>query len=320
MKVSSGSQALLPPPATGPDGDRTPKIEERSYDYKIDWVGSAPYWLLHLACFAVIWVGFSWTAFGVAVGLYVLRMHAITGWFHRYFSHRTFKTGRVMQFIWGFIGTTSVQHGPMWWAAHHRHHHRYSDKFEDHHSPRQRGFWWSHCLWFLSPQNSGTDFSKVPDLVKFPEIRWLDRHYVMVAVIFAVGVFGLGWLLEVAAPGLGTTRWQMLVWGFVISTVFLYHATYTINSLSHVFGKQRFETGEDSKNNPFLAILTLGEGWHNNHHHYQHATRQGFYWWEIDISFYILKVMSWLGLVWDLKAVPPKVLAEGRRRDASEPN
>jgi stearoyl-CoA desaturase (delta-9 desaturase) len=270
----------------------------------IDWARIIPFLIMHGICLAAFWVGFSWTAMLTAIVLYFVRMFAITGFYHRYFSHRTFKTSRAGQFIFGVLGATAVQRGPIWWAAHHRHHHIFSDKPSDVHSPSQHGFVWSHMGWFLSRQHLQPDFSRVKDLMKYPELRFLDRFDVLVPVVFALGVFLFGVLLQQLAPHLGTNGWQMLIWGFFISTVATYHGTYTINSLSHVFGKQRYRTGDTSRNNLWLALLTLGEGWHNNHHHYPAATRQGFYWWEIDVTYYLLKLMSFTGLIWDLRPVP----------------
>jgi len=275
---------------------------------KIDWLRVLPFIGLHLACFAVIWVGFSWFALAVAVALYVARMFAITGFYHRYFSHKAFKTSRPMQFLFGLLGAASVQRGPLWWAAHHRHHHRFSDQPEDKHSPSQHGFWWSHMGWFLTKDGFRTDLAAIKDLVKFPELKFLDRFDIFVPVALAALLYGLGALLEAYAPGLQTTGAQLLVWGFFVSTVVLFHATVTINSLSHVFGRRRYETRDTSRNNWMLALLTFGEGWHNNHHHFPGSARQGFYWWEVDFTYYTLKAMSWLGLVWDLKPVPAQML------------
>lgn len=263
-----------------------------------------PFLLMHVACLAVIWVGFSWIALDVAVALYLVRMFAITGFYHRYFCHRTFRTSRAAQFIFGALGTSALQRGPIWWAAHHRHHHTYSDTPEDMHSPRQQGFLWSHMGWFMSRRHWVADISRVRDLLKYPELRLLDRFDVVVPSLLGAAVFSLGMLLKHHAPGLHTGGWQMLVWGFFISTVAVYHGTYTINSLSHVFGRQRYATGDSSRNNVWLALVTLGEGWHNNHHHYPGSVRQGFYWWEFDITYYLLRVMALLGIIRDLKAVP----------------
>jgi stearoyl-CoA desaturase (delta-9 desaturase) len=280
----------------------------------VDWTRIIPFLLMHVACFAVIWVGVSWVAVMVAVIAYVVRMFAITGLYHRYFSHKTFKTSRVGQFIFGLLGASAVQRGPIWWAAHHRHHHANSDQPGDIHSPKQVGFWRAHMGWFLSHKGFAPDLKYVRDLMQFRELRWLDRFDIAIPFILGLGMFLLGVLLENTAPHLGTNGWQMLVWGFVISTIVCYHATYTINSLSHVFGRQRYRTGDTSRNNWMLAILTLGEGWHNNHHHYPNSVKQGFYWWEIDVSYYILKVMSWLGIIWDLKPIPIEARDHSPRR------
>ncbi|EMR12589.1 delta-9 fatty acid desaturase [Methylophaga lonarensis MPL] len=284
------------------NGSETPESQAPD-SREIDWLRVVPFIFLHLGCLAVLWVGVSTTAVLVAAFLYFVRMFAITAFYHRYFSHKAFKTSRAMQFAFAVLGASATQRGPLWWAAHHRQHHRHSDQNEDPHSPRQ-GFLWSHMGWFLSKKHFRADYSLIPDLKRYPELRWLDRFDVFVPVTLAVGLFALGTLLENIAPQLGTNGWQLLVWGFFISTVVLIHATLSINSLAHRFGKQRYETGDQSRNNFLLALLTLGEGWHNNHHHHSASVRQGFYWWEIDISFYLLKLMHWSGLIWDLKQVP----------------
>lgn len=271
----------------------------------LDWFRILPYIGVHLACLGVIWVGWSPVAVGVAIGLYLIRMFAITGFYHRYFSHRSFKTSRAMQFVFALIGVSSVQRGPIWWAAHHRHHHAVSEKEADPHSPLQHGFWKSHTGWFLLKENFTVREKRVRDWLRYPELKFLDRFDILVPIALAIMLLLLGMLLEHVAPQLGTNGPQMLIWGFFISTVLLYHATFSINSLAHRWGKQRYETGDESRNNFWLALLTLGEGWHNNHHHYPVSARQGFYWWEIDITWYLLRLMSSAGLIWDLKPVPP---------------
>ena len=281
---------------------------------RIEWARIVPFIGMHVACLGVFWVGASRIAVATAVVLYVARMVAITGFYHRYFSHRTFKTSRAGQFIFGLLGASAVQRGPLWWAAHHRHHHAYSDRPEDLHSPRQRGFLWSHMGWFVSKRGFIPDYARVKDLLRYPELRLLDRFDILVPVGVAVALFVAGSLLGHRYASLRTSGAQMLVWGFFISTVACYHATYTINSLSHVFGWRRYDTGDDSRNNPLLALLTFGEGWHNNHHHYPSSARQGFYWWEIDLTYYCLRVLAALGIIWDLKPIPASVRATRTRR------
>jgi stearoyl-CoA desaturase (delta-9 desaturase) len=273
----------------------------------IDWARIVPFVGMHAACLAVIWVGTSPVAVGTAFALYLLRMFAITGFYHRYFSHRSFKTSRPAQFIFALLGASAVQRGPIWWAAHHRHHHAHSDKPGDVHSPLQRGFLWSHMGWFLSRRHFAPDLARVRDLLRYPELRWLDRFDILVPATLAVALLALGSYLGRTDPALGTSGPQMLIWGFFVSTVACYHGTYTINSLCHVWGRRRFDTGDQSRNNFLLAIVTLGEGWHNNHHRYPMSTRQGFYWWEIDITYYLLRLLAAVGVVWDLKPVPPEL-------------
>ncbi len=271
---------------------------------KVEFIRVFPFLLLHLGCLGVLLAGWSWTAVAAAVVLYLVRMFAITGFYHRYFSHKTFSTSRPAQFLFALLGATAVQRGPLWWSYQHRHHHKHSDEEEDVHSPNVRGFWWSHIGWITSARNFPTDYSQVRDLAKFPELVFLNRFDSLVPALFAVALFTLGHFLGAYFPALGVTSWQLLVWGFFISTTVLFHATSSINSLAHLLGKRRYETEDNSRNSLLLALITLGEGWHNNHHRYMSATRQGFYWWEIDISYYCLKALSWTGLIWNLKPVP----------------
>lgn len=280
---------------------------------RTDLLQSIPFFFMHAACLLVFWVGWSWPAVVVAAFLYAVRVFALTAFYHRYFSHRAFKTSRWFQFVWAVVGSTAVQRGPIWWAAHHRDHHRHADDEQDVHSPLQRGFLWSHVLWFLTHENYGTKEKNVRDWMKFSELRFLDRHYILLPTILAGLLFLLGWSLAKWVPQWGTAGLQMVVWGFFISTVAVYHVTFSINSLAHLIGRRRFPTDDHSRNNFLLAMLSFGEGWHNNHHFYQASARQGFYWWEVDLSFYLLRLLSWFGLVWDLKGVPERVLIQGRR-------
>ncbi|MFZ0501759.1 MAG: acyl-CoA desaturase [Steroidobacteraceae bacterium] len=280
---------------------------------RIDWLRATPFIALHIACVAVLWVGVSRVAIGIAVGLYVVRMFALTGFYHRYFAHRTFRTSRAMQLLFAVIGASCVQRGPLWWAAHHRSHHHSADTPSDPHSPAVHGFLWSHMGWFLTPNGFRTDWKRIPDLARYPELRWLDRFDVLVPVLLAVGLYALGAGLRAFAPQLGTSGGQLVVWGFCISTVVLFHATVTINSLAHRYGSRRFATPDDSRNNLWLALLTFGEGWHNNHHFFPASARQGFRWWEVDLTYYGLKLLEATGLVRALKPVPARITARSSR-------
>jgi stearoyl-CoA desaturase (delta-9 desaturase) len=213
-------------------------------------------------------------------------------------------------------GAAAVQRGALWWAYNHRHHHQHSDEPDDKHSPVQHGFWWAHIGWITSKRNFPTDYSKVPDLAKYPELVFLNRFDVLVPAIFGVACYGFG--AGLAYAGVETSGWQMLVWAFFISTTVLFHGTACINSMAHVWGKRRFNTKDDSRNSWILTLITLGEGWHNNHHRYQATTRQGFYWWEFDPTYYFLRALSWTGLIWGLKSVPESIYAEAQALRAKE--
>lgn len=285
-----------------------------SIQQRVEWFRVMPFLLLHAAGLLVLVVGFSWIALAVAIAVHFVRVFGLTAFYHRYFSHRAFKTSRVVQFLGALLGNSAGQRGPIWWAAHHRHHHRASDKQNDIHSPVQQGFIWSHMLWFTTREAYGTDRRMVKDWLKFPELRFLDRYDFLAPTALAASMFLLGMFIGWVWPESGTNGLQMLVWGFVVSTISLYHVTFAINSLAHTFGRRRYETTDDSRNSLWLALLTFGEGWHNNHHYFPSSARQGFRWYEIDISFYLLVVMSWLGLVWDLKPVPARVIDGTYRR------
>lgn len=285
---------------------------------ELNWVRCMPFILVHLACISVIWVGWSPLAVAVCAALYFIRMFAITAFYHRYFSHKSFKTNRFWQFVFAVLGNSATQRGPLWWAAHHRKHHKHSDEEHDLHSPIKHGFWWSHMGWFTCDAAFKTDYSMVKEWAKFPELKFLNRYDILVPIILGVSLFATGELLAAFAPSLETSGLQLFIWGYCISTVLLAHGTFTINSLCHTWGKRRFNTTDDSRNNIWLALITLGEGWHNNHHRFPVSARQGFYWWELDISYYLLKLMSKLGIIWDLNPVPARILEEGKAQSLPE--
>jgi stearoyl-CoA desaturase (delta-9 desaturase) len=281
-----------PTPAMPGDGARTPRAEGWWQSQSL--IPATIYWSLHMACLLAFWTGVTPFEVTLCLGLFWVRLFGITGGYHRYFSHKTFKTSRAFQFVLAVIGVAAVQKGPLWWAAGHRRHHRYSDQEGDMHSPRE-GFWHAHQGWIFDGRWDATEVDRIRDFSKFPELAFLNRWHIVVPLGLVAACFALG--------GLGG-----FVWGFCISTVLLWHSTYTINSLAHRWGSQRYETGDDSRNNLFLALLTLGEGWHNNHHHYMASARQGFFWWEIDVTYYVLRGLEVIGLVWDLREPPADVI------------
>ena len=267
--------------------------------------------LIHAACLLVIVTGASLTAVIICAALYFIRMFAITGGYHRYFSHRSYKTSRAFQYCLALVGAAAAQKGPLWWAASHRHHHKHSDTEEDIHSPGIKGIWWAHIGWVLSKESDHADLSLVKDWTAYPELNLLEKYHYVPPLVLMGSCYLLGALLSSSLIGLHTSALQMMVWGAFISTVLVYHGTFAINSLAHVIGTQRFETGDQSRNSLLLALITLGEGWHNNHHRYPGSERQGFYWWEIDITHYFLKLLSVFGIVWDLRKPPARIYSEG---------
>jgi stearoyl-CoA desaturase (delta-9 desaturase) len=281
---------------------------------RLDLLHSLPFISVHLACLLVIWAGISWTAVAACAILYYARAFGLTAGYHRYFAHKTYKTGRVFRFLLAALGASAAQMGPLWWAGHHRIHHRYVDTEADVHSPSRQGFWWAHVGWIVSDRYLHTNEAVIKDFARFPELRWLDRFHWVPPVLLAAGLFGLGAGLDAARPELGTSGLQLLTWGFFISTVLLYHGTFFVNSLAHTWGTRRFDTRDTSRNNLLITLLTLGEGWHNNHHRYPASERQGFYFWEIDPTHYLLKLLSWAGLVRELAVPPPAVYAEAAAR------
>jgi stearoyl-CoA desaturase (delta-9 desaturase) len=279
--------------------------QRNSGDHGIDWVASIPFFAVHVVAVAAPFIApISWKWAALAVASYALRIFGITAGYHRYFSHRTYRTSRVFQFLLAVLGTTATQKGPLWWAAHHRDHHRYSDTPQDIHSPKQDGFWWSHVGWILSTRYNATKLDRVKDLARFPELRWLDRYQVVPVLGYATAMF-----LAFGVPG--------LLWGYFVSQVFVWHGTFLVNSLAHVIGRRRYETADTSRNSALIALLVLGEGWHNNHHHYQSSANQGWFWWEVDVTWYVLRALRAVGVVSDLRT-PPAAIRDRTAR-ATEP-
>ena len=273
----------------------------RPKNEQINWPLSLPFFGVHLACLAVFWTGVSCQALALCLSVYFVRMFGITAGYHRYLSHKAFKTSRTFQFILALMGCLAMQKGPLWWAAHHRHHHLHADDEEDAHSPSQRGLWWAHLGWFLSHRYEDAPLDFIPDLTRFPELKLLDRYSRLPGIMLAVACLVFG-------------GWQGLIWGFFVSAVMSYHGTCAINSICHVFGSVRYKTSDTSRNNPIFGVLSLGEGWHNNHHHYSTSARIGFFWWEVDIAYYVLRLLVIFGIVWELKqptrrALQPEYIA-----------
>jgi stearoyl-CoA desaturase (delta-9 desaturase) len=286
------SQALL-------DRAEAPKQFVRAADERVNWRSSIPFLLVHALPLLVIFTGITRTAVILFLCTYFGRMFFVTAGYHRYFSHRSYRLGRVSQFVFAFAGLTAAQKGPLWWAAHHRNHHKFSDTERDVHSPK-RGFWWSHVGWILCDKYGATRLDEIKDFARYPELRWLNSHD-------WVGPWSLGvlcWLIG---------GWSGLVVGLFASTVLLWHTTFLVNSGAHVFGRRAYDTDDTSRNSLLIALVTGGEGWHNNHHRYQSAARQGFRWWQLDTTYYGLWLLARCGIVHDLRPVPARVIDEAHR-------
>lgn len=259
----------------------------------------AAFGAVHLVALAALWGPVTKTALVLAAASFLLRKFGITAGYHRYFSHRSYKTSRFFQFVLAWLGASASQKGPLWWAAHHRVHHQESDGVRDIHSAVRDGFWWAHVGWVLDSKYDETNWRVIPDFARYPELRWLNAHFLVPPILWAAACLVLG-----GVPG--------LLWGFFVATTVLWHSTFLINSACHLFGRRRFPTRDTSRNSGLLALITLGEGWHNNHHYYPSSVNQGFYWWEFDVTFYLLRALKALGVVWDLRRPPARVLARGR--------
>jgi stearoyl-CoA desaturase (delta-9 desaturase) len=273
----------------------------------IHWAKSLPFLAIHAVALATPFlVAPTAGLIGLCAALFAVRMFAITAGYHRYFSHRSYRTSRAFQLVLAVLGATATQKGPLWWAAHHRDHHRFSDQPGDVHSPVLRGFWWSHVGWIMARGSDALKVDRVKDLIRFPELRFVDRFHALPPLALAAGLYLAG-------------GWPAVLWGFAVSTVLLWHATFVINSLAHVVGRRRYPTADASRNSLLLALLTFGEGWHNNHHHYQGSANQGFFWWEIDLSYYALRLLSALGVVWELRRPPDGARLAHRRAGPEAP-
>jgi stearoyl-CoA desaturase (delta-9 desaturase) len=276
-------------------------------DHAIEWRKTIPFVAVHLAAIAgVAMLGVSFRGLALALVLYYVRMFGVTAGYHRYFSHRSFKTSRPAQLLLAVLAMSSSQKGVLWWAGHHRTHHKYSDRPGDVHSVLLDGFLWGHLGWLFSREYATTDTARVRDLTRYPELVWLDRWWWTPPAALGVGLFLVG-------------GWFALVWGFFVSTVLLWHGTFAINSLTHMFGRRRYVTSDNSRNSAILSVVTLGEGWHNNHHCYGASTRQGFFWWEFDPTYYVLWGLEKIGIVSALRAPPPSILWTHRVAQAPEP-
>jgi stearoyl-CoA desaturase (delta-9 desaturase) len=260
------------------------------------------FWTVQVSALLAFAVPFRWAFVAVWAASHFLRAIGLTLAFHRYYAHRAFKMNRIARFVWTWIGTSAMQKGPIWWAGHHVNHHKYADRDGDPHSPMVSGVYYAHIGWFLNDTKHDKLEANNPvlrDFSKIPEIAFIEKYFFLPPLTLAIAMFAIGGL-------------PLLVWGFCLPTMTLAHATFAINTVNHMFGSRRFETVDESRNNPVTAFFAVGEGWHNNHHRYQRAARNGFYWWEFDATWYVIRAMKAVGLVWEVQAVPKRIYEEAR--------
>jgi stearoyl-CoA desaturase (delta-9 desaturase) len=264
------------------------------------------FWAVQVSAVLIFFVPFAWGLLALWAVSHFSRAVGLTLAFHRYFAHRAFQMNRAARFFWTFVGTAAMQKGPLWWAGHHVNHHRFADRDGDPHSPMVSGVYYAHIGWFLNDARHDRLEATNPvvrDFSAAPEIAFLDRYFFVPPLLLATTMYLVGGL-------------SWLVWGFCLPTMTLAHATFAINTVNHMFGSRRFDTIDESRNNPLTALFAAGEGWHNNHHRYQRAARNGFYWWEIDLTWYAIRAMAVCGLAWDLQPVPDRIYAEARATKA----
>ncbi len=257
--------------------------------------------LFHLSVVLVFVTGFSQTALVCFLLLFTIRMFAISAGYHRYFSHRSFETSRIFQFVLAFIATTAGQKGPLSWATSHINHHRYSDREGDPHSPVLGGWFHAHVGWLLGKGALPTDKTLVKSFMQYPEIVFLNRHHYIGTLSLVIGLALLGEFLSAHYPHLETSALQLVSWGFILSTLLVLHGTFLVNSVTHMYGNRRFDTHDNSRNVWWLLPLMLGENWHHNHHHKPGLATFSTVWWEIDFVYLGIRLLEKLGLVWGVR-------------------
>ena len=257
--------------------------------------------LFHLSVVLVFISGYSFTALITFLVLFLVRLFVITGFFHRYYSHRSYQTSRWFQFLLTFIGTSAGQQGPLSWATSHITHHQHADAEDDPHSPVLNSGFYAHIGWLLQKDALSTNDKIVKPFTKYPEIVFLDRYHYIGTTSLIISLALLGMLLSEHYPELGTSALQLVSWGFILSTLLILHGACLVNSVGHLYGYRRFKTKDNSHNVWWLFPLTLGDNWHNNHHHAPKSASFSYAWWEVDIIYLCILILEKLGLVWNVK-------------------
>jgi stearoyl-CoA desaturase (delta-9 desaturase) len=247
--------------------------------------------IFHIFAIAAFW-SFSWTNLAVALALHWIAVgFGISLGYHRLHTHRGFKTSKAFEYFLAICGTLTLEGGPMFWVATHRQHHQLSDQEGDPHSPRDGGFW-AHMGWILfgDTHHNNTELmgKYAPDLGREPFYRWLNTYHYLPLTTLGLILLAVG-------------GWSMVLWGIFLRVIVGLHATWLVNSATHMWGSRRFETRDDSRNSWWVALLTFGEGWHNNHHAHPVSARHGLAWYEFDISWITLRILNAFGIVRDLK-------------------
>lgn len=257
--------------------------------------------LFHLSVVLVFISGYSFTALITFLILYLARLFVITGFYHRYYSHQSYQTSRWLQFILTLIGTSAGQQGPLSWATSHITHHQHADTRGDPHSPVLTSGLYAHIGWLMQKDALPTNDKLVKPFLKFPEIVFLDRYHYLGTTGLIISLALLGTFLSTHHPELGTSALQLVSWGFILSTLLILHGACLVNSVAHLYGYRRFRTTDNSHNVWWLFPLTLGDNWHNNHHHTPRSASFSYAWWEVDIIYLCILLLEKSGLVWNVK-------------------
>jgi fatty-acid desaturase len=266
--------------------------------YPLDWIAVSFFTTIHVLALLAPWF-FSWSALGITIFLHWLfGSIGICLGYHRLLSHRSFRVPRWLEYAIAIIGALALQGGPIFWVAGHRLHHAHTEDIEKDPYSAKRGFWWSHMLWIFYPRPEFFDYEQyqkaAPDLARQGFYRWLNRNFLYLQIPLGLLLYALG-------------GWSFVIYGVFVRAVLLWHSTWFINSVTHLWGYRTFEINDNSRNLWWAAILTYGEGWHNNHHSYPNVAKAGWRWWEIDVTWWTISLLKTLGLAHKVNLPPDPI-------------